>query len=308
MHRSKALVSICLLGAFSLPLAVAQATELNAQPPSVESRIEQLEARVAELQTQLEQSQSQFEAFSDDYDAPSEAWGWVVAYESTFLIYHRSSGVLGFPSARVRDSQYEFAPRVWVGYTGPTGIGVRARYWDLNEQLPEIVIDSTTTSLTLDDSVFDLEVTNWIELGRYWSVLVSGGWRFVDFEETRRATRTAFQPFDTITVWRSLNVGGTLGGELYAHVSPNASLFATGKAAVVFGGHFGTPREVEFDNVRTMWESQLGVECKAQYEFGEVFVRLAAEVQYWDHFSGSREHEKAAIGFSGFTTTFGIIY
>ena len=275
----------------------------------VESRLRQLESEVAGLRSQLANGTPQY-VVADGGDSWSEGYGWHIGYDATVFKFHDSDGVRGIHSPM--EFEYEWAPRVWVGYTGPTGVGIRARYWDFDQRHVVVLGNAQTDSLRIDTWLVDMEVTNWMELGRYWSAVVSGGWRYIEYEETRRSALvngavTGFQKFNTP------NLGGTLSGEIYAHITPVSSLFAIGRTAVVFGDDqlrsglgLGITGESQ-DAVRGMWECQLGIESKFPGACRDVFIRLAGEVQYWDGFSGFSQFN-SAVGFSGFTGSFGVIY
>jgi hypothetical protein len=293
----------------ALALAAGEVTrgETLQRLPNVESRVIQLESDVAGLRALLDQASSKRDSDFLECETYCDTQGWIAGYEATFFKYYAARGVSGFLGTDIR-FDYEPAPRVWIGYVGPTGVGIRARYWEYEEADFSLTAGGRQVdTLRIDTHVFDLELTNWIEIGRYWSALVTAGGRYVDYEETRQTTGTIV--VGQTSQFTSDNSGGTLGAELHAHVTSNGTLFASGRSSVVFGDYVEragatlfTVRE-DLDTLHFMWDSQLGAEWRWERPRTDIFIRVAAEVQYWTDFV-----DETSIGFAGFTTACGFVF
>lgn len=275
--------------------------------PDDESRLLQLESEVAELRARLDQADSQQGFAVQECLTCCDPWGWSAGYEATFFKYYAVRGVSGFLGSDIR-FDYEPAPRMWIGYVGPSGVGIRARYWEYEEADFALTAGGRQVdTLRIDTCIFDLELTEWIEIGQYWSALVTAGMRYVEYEETRQTTGTIV--IGQTSQFTSDSSGGTLGAELHAHVTRNGAVFVGGRGSVVFGDQVeraGTPlftiRE-DLDTLHYLWDSQLGAEWRWECPRADVFIRIATEVQYWSDFS-----DGTSIGFAGFTTACGFIF
>jgi hypothetical protein len=92
---------------------------------------------------------------------------------------------------------YKLSPRVWAGYVGPTGLGVRGRYWEFDQVLADNQTVTTTTanpaipnalagltfttSTGLDAYTADGEVFQTADL-QAWKGVFGGGLRYGQFD------------------------------------------------------------------------------------------------------------------------------
>ena len=116
---------------------------------------------------------------------------------------------------------YQFAPRIWLGYVGNCGLGIRSRYWQFDQSTAQSLVNADTSGVTnittaaplglsftspglvmfkngvdhlLFDSnlklnVVDLEATQEFRLGR-WLLEFSGGARYSHISQNYDAIRT----------------------------------------------------------------------------------------------------------------------
>ena len=59
--------------------------------------------------------------------------GWIAEFEAMFLRYDRANGVNGPVTGTGVNMNYEVAPRITLGWVGPEGLGLRARYFDYEQ-------------------------------------------------------------------------------------------------------------------------------------------------------------------------------
>ncbi len=107
------------------------------------------------------------------------ASNWYVGFEAAILKPHVGSLAIGNPlNSVVPTYDYELSPRVWLGWENSEGIGVRARYWQIDADATEAAsgIHSWVTADTLD-----FEGTLRGCLGRT-DLLLSGGFRYAKLE------------------------------------------------------------------------------------------------------------------------------
>jgi hypothetical protein len=183
------------------------------------------------------------------------------------------SGIAFFPSTETFPSW-----RLWLGYTGPKGLGVRARYWEFDHLATN---DLNAFTYGLDAYTADLELTYSKLIGNDWDVLVSGGVRHFGFREERAALATSFVKSDL--------TGLVVGAEVNRALIGNLRGYGLARAATVFGNLSGEvpPGFVVYLESRHafMWESQLGLEYCRETRCGELSLRLGAEVMHWDSVS-----------------------
>jgi hypothetical protein len=276
------------------------------------AEISNLRARLASLESTMEYCDD-CQQPCDECCAPScccacgRSSGIVVGGELAFLKPHAAQGFSGFWGTDIRFG-FETAPRVWLGYSDSSGLGVRARWFGFDHMAFAEADDNYSESVDLCLSVLDLEITAATQLGCNWDATVSGGLRQVDF-----ANAVTLYNQDGVTQ-QSVgiaggNIGMVLGAELRRHFLQHLSVFALGRGSVVFGDqgfrYSGTEHTdyVMYDTQKYIWESQLGLAwSRCLCGGGELFVRGAAEVQYWDTYTLHGD----ALSLGGFTVAVGI--
>lgn len=207
------------------------------------------------------------------------------------------------------------APRVWLGYRNSEGLGVRARYWQLNAtavstSLPVPLISS------VEAQAFDFEVTQTAKLGR-WELDVSGGIRWGLVEnglDVGPGILSLFQNMEgtgpTIAIGARRPVG-----------CRNLSIYGNARASLLFGdndftasgfllGPFlgGSSLTLSAENsVMQVYEMQIGTEwTKELSNGGQFFARAGLEAQVWDVPGATLGLLDQNIGFVGGVLAFGI--
>ena len=186
---------------------------------------------------------------------------------------------------------YDPATRIWFGYQGSNGVGVRARWWQYDER--SSAPSSNFTRIKMQ--TIDLEATKAFKLGRM-KGLVSGGLRFAEYREDDNG-------FSTIEIPSAY--GLVAGVELRRPIYGRFSLFGEGRQSFLFDGSWndgGTPRgNITF----AISELKLGVEyAYPLMNTGlDLFGQLAGEAQFWN---GMSDSDSESIGLSGVTLTLGI--
>jgi hypothetical protein len=75
--------------------------------------------------------------------------------------------------------RYEFSPRFIVGYEAPSGLGVRARYWNYGRTTPNLADDDDALRLEFD--IVDVEGTSRFRTS-HTDLIIAGGFRWADME------------------------------------------------------------------------------------------------------------------------------
>jgi hypothetical protein len=225
---------------------------------------------------------------------------------------------------QVRDFDYDASPRVWVGYVGCSGLGIRARWWQFDEtegtegpiydEFGNLIFDGRVDG-GLELSATDFEVTDTICLGPTWQLLLSGGVRYAEFRffgqidgdlgGVGEGASGIEDYFD--------GIGATVAAELRRSLCWDLGLFASVRGSVLFGDEvfgvfddFVVPLSFRFEEsaiVRPVWEIQLGLDWSREICDGVHFVtRALGEVQYWDSI-----RDEYAIGLAGITLTAGFV-
>jgi hypothetical protein len=189
--------------------------------------------------------------------------------------------------------------RSWISYQFPNRVGVRVRYWEFDQQVTN---DANVFAYGLDAYVLDVEGTYGKSLGSNWEVLLTGGVRQVGFHEDRTATNLPSFIDSHLT-------GLVLGGEMSRGLFGGLRSYGITRAAAVFGDTTGEVPPgfvVIFENTyRFMWEAQLGLEWRRDTEFGELALRVGAEVHHWDSISYKSDpitRDPESVGLAGVVT------
>ena len=303
-------------------LLVSPAALLAQEFVSAESytaRLETLEAELAALRASVSNSGGGGEGSccNPDIDAcrivSSRCPGWIGGFDVYAARPHSSMGIRGGSNADLH-FDYEATPRIWVGYQGANGLGLRMRYWEFDQ----IEFGSTaigSDSIAYDTFVIDLEAIDTMQINTDWVVTLAAGLRFVDFTETRLAVDAAGTPI-TGHSFDGDSFGATVGAEVRRPLWNCLMGYASARGSVLFGdqSEFAiTPAgpvliDFETDNVFSITELALGVDWTRQTSRGsEFFVRAGYEVQFWDNFTGEPAFDGGeSIGFEGFVLGAGI--
>jgi hypothetical protein len=221
--------------------------------------------------------------------------------------------------------EYESAWRAWSGVQTRSGLGMVVRYLEFDDSATAAhsflaptfgapMLVNVSLNAAVEGRVFDAEVTHAFRLGSRYHLLIDGGYRYVEYEENNFLTFSPFQISTLTSGSHSRNHGLVLGGELHRRVGGYLGLFFGARAATVFGDDDvvfqatpqlffgGFPQGTVTDTVKFMWEGRAGAEWNLELSNGAVvFVRAAAEVQYWDRFSSG-----GAFGLAGGSVAVGL--
>ncbi len=273
-------------------------------------RIADLEAKVAALES-AGAGGCQAECCPDC----TRVGGIVFGAELTFLQPHHSNGIVGYDGTDMR-FDLEPAPRFWMGWVRPSGVGFRVRYWDFDHtarELSRFGQGSIMDHVRYDMATLDIELTDIIQLDGLWELTLSGGARYVDFDERNYTTDILSGDLLNSHSYRASLWGPTLGAEIRRPVWRCFSVFANVRGSILFGDEREYFRDTVVDrelcNVKSIAEMQLGTEWSRPTRFGgRWFVRGAVEAQYWNSFSGEYDFDGGeTVGLFGFALSAGLM-
>lgn len=318
--------------------APAAAAAPGAAPEGDAQRIGRLEAEVASLKSQLTSPSTVLH--NDCCNTACKTGGIVGGVESLWLRPVNSEGVaplfdavidlvngLGIPGVVINEPEFSYEPawRLWIGYEFADGFGVRTRYFQFDHTatatsvFPGGVVTPLNLAYGLETHVFDLELTDALRLGDKWNLLLSAGFRYVEYREVNTAdiTIVGLTPITLATGFESQSYGMTIGGELRRPIGQRFAFFGSARGSVLFGKEdevlvIGIPgllgaggidlTEREDDNVKSILELQIGGQWNYELSNGSLFfVRGSVEGQIWNNFSGVPIlNSSASTGFFGF--------
>jgi hypothetical protein len=232
------------------------------------------------------------------------------------------------------DGDYEFTQRFWIGIQIADGLGVRARYWDFDQDnfgsatlpptfvaagLPANISIPVTSFHTFDTYVIDLEAIDTVQLGCHTAMTWSLGFRYVNYEELR-GVNSNIDPTHVFIQKEFEGYGLTGSLELRRRVCHDIGIYGSARGSVLVGDEVnfvdvqigavvGVGRENEEENVKWMLELAGGVEWAKDCGFGTLSVRGGVEFQHWDGFGAARDSfgRDENIGFFGLTFSVGLI-
>src|SRR5205814_222435 len=184
------------------------------------------------------------------------------------------------------------------------GIGVRARYWNFDHGISgPSIIPGRTETLAYNTYAVDLELTSRVGIASQWDILVSGGARYVEFEEKSQSTITATGALGHLHQFDFAGLGPTVSIYASRPLFWNFGLFANLRYSVLMGNEDEIStryaNDHELANIRTITELQLGAEWRRSFAGrGQFFIRASYEVQYWASFSGEEFYDGGdSVGF-----------
>lgn len=317
----------CLLIPNQAALAVDEAVE-SAEPQSlVESvdwlnQLESMQIRVAGLET-LEERIVALENKPDvvqKFVTPSV----VIRHESRFFAGYDNVVVKPYFSKNLAywnlaptpaeftsfDWDATYTPRIFIGYEGESGTGVRARYWQFDsstsfaraEQAGEgLFIESNLVDYdasidvsgtlhgehSIDLQVIDFEVTHRAEFRQGW-LFGGGGFRYANLNQRALWSETGGPEFIRLNM-EFEGVGPTIffeGG--VALFDSDVSLFANARGSLLYGNRSGfvgddagSDRLGNSDSLMPVFEGQIGFDWETGLCEGRFHIRVAAEAQEW---------------------------
>ena len=250
--------------------------------------------------------------------------GLIGGAELLLMDPHNSAGnnIFG-PGSPFTEWGYNPAWRFWLGYQGPTGQGVRVRYFEFDQHEdyfdPNKVENAGVANISLDYNAWyiDIEYFDTVQIGQ-WSALLHGGIRHAEL--IRYDTLVLAQTPTEEDARRVLGKGWglTAGVELRRPIIYCVNLYANLQGSILFGDSVGH----EFENgqqtsgtflengIGAIWELGTGVERSWDLGTGaQLFGRVGVETQYWDGFSrdpGDRA-QGSAFGLFGWTLALGLV-
>lgn len=293
------------------PDAVAQTSQDNAQPASsspeflesmpplakpslFESAITQknheLEQRIQQLESQLNQvhhasTPNSYGALERQLQQQDVGTGGLFgAIEVTFLRPHLSGATPAFGLAgnRIIDADYSTGIRYLLGYTSDSGLGVRARYWNYDDNfnyVPPFV--PATLGITLD--VADAEVTLAQRL-RHFDLELSGGLRYGKLQYSNGVP--ALFSVGTLT-FEGVGPTASLSGRR-ALGNSGISIFGNVRGSMMIGDLRNQslltlmPAGTIEDEIMTVAENQMGIAWNRNLlSTWRLEIRTAWETQYW---------------------------
>jgi hypothetical protein len=308
---------LAIAGSLALAPAALWAQEFVSAESNT-ARLETLEADLAALRSSIANGgEGGGSCCNPDIDAcrivSTRCAGWIGGIEVYAARPHSSMGIRGALNTDLH-FDYEATPRIWVGYQGTNGLGLRMRYWEFDQIESGSAINGGTDSIAYDTFVIDLEAIDTMQINTDWTVTLAAGFRFVDFTETRAALDAAGAPITTHS-FDGDSFGATIGAEVRRPLWNCLVGYASARGSVLFGdqseftGPTGTTLvDFETDNVYSITELALGLDWTRQTSRGaEFFVRAGYEVQFWDNFTGEPGFDGGeSIGFEGFVLGAGI--
>jgi hypothetical protein len=264
--------------------------------------------------------------------------GLVAGVEATFLkpnIKHDDIHFQTHAGTLCRSDVADFdelqgAPRIWLGYEGCSGVGVRARYWDFSAASTDTFAYLGTApdyldgqlaraDLELNAYTFDLELTKRFGCEPR-DFLIGGGLRY--------ASREISEGFEVYDHWSGLNSFTTLSDKAHGIGltgvlegarrlgDSNFSLMGNARGSVLWGSnqnsYMGAVQQgaarsyqgVIADQDATTWifEAQAGIrwERRLKCVCADVFSHFAFEYQYW-HTDGCPDFDYAQSDGSSFS-------
>mgnify|MGYP002624683769 CR=1 FL=1 len=216
-------------------------------------------------------------------------------------------------------SDLEFAQRVYLGYEGADGGGVRVRgftfvyYVDYVGSVENGTVISLAGSLNLDVDAIDAELTqngafrNWL-----WQGSAGVRWGRV----SARENAIIFEDVPDFVCAGSTGVEFEGAGPTFAlqgqrpFLYDGLSLFGRGRTALLFGdtdiwSAFNSNGRYTLENdFAQVWEWQLGAELECQFDAFDLVTAIFWEAQRWD----SDSDYLGDLGFHGFGVRTGIEY
>jgi hypothetical protein len=197
--------------------------------------------------------------------------------------------------------QYQFSPRMVIGYEDAQGIGGRIRYWHYDQSTNNLT--DPTLPIRFEMDVFDIEGTSRFGTDRA-ELVVSGGFRWTDARITLADAPVA-NDMPGITFAADLRV--ILCRERrweWASVSGARYSLLGGDWEGAANGFLEPNRD---DNV-AVFEFYGGFEYIQHYKGYDAFARIVFEVQNWQSDVASQTAGADSINFMGPGAHFGLIF
>ena len=241
------------------------------------------------------------QTFGDLFDVCSDnpcGGGLVFQGEALFFRYHRADGVrVGNlnPGLGIDDVvfDHEASPRLTLGWVSNNGLGIRTRYWDYDQSSSGA--SSPPDRIDVDTYTIDIELFERICLNNCWSLEISGGLRYNEFEELildQPGTEGFGIRLNAFDAW-----GGVAGLEVTRSLGRLGGLYARSRGAILMDNKFvGNLQPINQvaqvailqDTTQGMTELALGYEFNRCLNSGALLTfRAGWEWQNWFNYSTS---------------------
>jgi hypothetical protein len=273
------LVALALLA----PLGLVQAQEVQL---ASHAELNDLYARLAELESRVAASNVSGcgcadacgNGCGDCCDDCCGCPGFIAGAELLWLEPFATDGALA-------GMNLNEATRLWVGYQGAGGLGVRARLFDYQQTVPAGAFGAGND---LDIESIDFEIYDSFQLSYNWDLILGGGLRYMDYQQTIAGAGTI----------RHFGTGPVVTAELYRHVSDRAALFAIVRESILGGDEAIGGVPVIVNDTLVVSELQLGVQAHRDYNGGLLFARAAWEAQHYSDTFVTTDTTLIGFGFS----------
>lgn len=228
---------------------------------------------------------------------------------------------------------YEASPRIWLGYTGCHGFGLRTRWWSLDQESEVLKtnpdehefdeIGTTFSTLALD--VIDMEMT-FRDHFCQWNLLSSAGLRYarIDFfSSDREEAEWGDDLYLETTKFESY--GPTVAIEARRQFCCGLTPYVIARGSLLAGNHnfvrdhkdYDENQEDDYDTRRFAEithtiELQIGAELCRETPYGDLVMGVALEGQFWNRVgamfdsSSDQEEDHMHMFVAGGVLTFGI--
>jgi hypothetical protein len=230
--------------------------------------------------------------------------------------------------------EFDMAPRAWLGYTLPGGMGGRFRYWQFDHRSVQQTIALPGSEQQLQSRLalqtFDLEWTQRAQTGRMVFNFAAGlRYATIDHASHNQFTLITAPPFETASAHfvQEFHGGGpTLAVEMWRPFLSKFAFYGIARGSILFGNRFeqglSNINDVNFDvqnrheSLLPIGELQLGTQWSEPIGRGVFFVRTGIEAQVWGDAgnitAGSSVNGElftaSNLGFFGLTTAVGFAW
>lgn len=258
--------------------------------------------------------------FDDEHEDCGRG-GIFAEIEAGYFKFFKADGVrVGVESREGAEFDFEWTPRLTIGYLGSSGLGVRLRYWEFNQDGK--VDEDPEDFFAVDTHTIDAELFGIFHPAKNWTIEVAGGLRQSDYQEIQNDEDAGEFRFHSFSGW-----GGIASAKVSCNLCSGLAPYAQVRGAWLVGDATignneggggeggGSPDAQLNDTTRGMLELQLGVEYQRELRNGMLLVvKGAGEWQNWYNFSSSFEDTQntedfggpSDIGFAGFVFGIGI--
>ncbi|MFH1922684.1 MAG: Lpg1974 family pore-forming outer membrane protein, partial [Planctomycetota bacterium] len=311
------------------------------------------EDRLAELEAELDALSARLDRLPSDYSngldsSPCEPSGPYAGYAFVFAKPHFTENIshrIGYRTFVPFSHDYELTPRAWFGYVGPSGLGLRYRYWQFDhggavslanasayawvvssplpiwEQYYPVGVGASTLTIAngLEVHASDVEFTQRIRLGCS-RLTVAGGLRYARIDQTYRAVATdeLGQRRGLLIANRSFQgLGPTMAAEFNRPFGFwGLSLFGGARGSVVFGDSDAvvfsrtssgdaTYRNDDADKVMGIGEAEIGLEWRRSFSSRADVFIRGGYEGQLWQEAGSPNNPAGDLGFEGFSLALG---